>query len=161
MANIDVRGDRGYTVQLPFVCRATMAISSDSRDSDCDRNNVESCSGCRVSVSRYATTGGSRHHGYHLLCRHGCHLHCHHGCHLVITEAIYPVSMGVIFHVIAGTIFPVITGTNFAAFITRYTDPVITGTIDLPRRHANGNEATAASHVRDTVLLYIASIKRH
>ena len=32
-----------------------MAISSDSRDSDCDRTDVESFSGCRVSVSRYAT----------------------------------------------------------------------------------------------------------
>ena len=32
-----------------------MAISSDSRDSDCDRTDVESFSGCRVSVCRYAT----------------------------------------------------------------------------------------------------------
>ena len=32
-----------------------MTISSDSRDSDCDRTNVESFSGCRVSVSMYDT----------------------------------------------------------------------------------------------------------
>ena len=55
VATVDVRGDTGYSVQLPFEGRAPMAISSDSRDFDCDRTNVESFSGCRVSVSRYAT----------------------------------------------------------------------------------------------------------
>ena len=51
VATVGVRGDRGYSVQLPFEGRAPMAISSDSRDSDCDRTNVESFSGYRVSVS--------------------------------------------------------------------------------------------------------------
>ena len=41
------------SVQLPLPI--PKAISSNSRESDCDRTNVESFSGCRVSVSRYAT----------------------------------------------------------------------------------------------------------
>ena len=53
--SVGVRGDRGYSVQLPFEGRAPMAISSDSGDSDCDRTNVESFSGCRDSVSMYDT----------------------------------------------------------------------------------------------------------
>ena len=55
VATVDVRGDTGYSVQLPFEGRAPMAISSDSGNSDCDRTNVESFSGCRVSVSRNGT----------------------------------------------------------------------------------------------------------
>ena len=55
VATVGVRGDRGYSVQLPFEGRAPMATSSDSRDSDCDRTKVESSSGCRVSVSMYDT----------------------------------------------------------------------------------------------------------
>ena len=55
MATVYVRGDRDYSVQLPFEGRAPMAMSSDSKDFDCDRTNVESFSGCRVFVSRNDT----------------------------------------------------------------------------------------------------------
>ena len=94
VATVGVRGDRGYSVQLPFECRAPMAISSDSRDSDCDRTNVESFSGCRSLgfYVRYQQPQGD----------------------LGITATIYTVVTVAIYPAVMVATFPVITGNNLS-----------------------------------------------
>ena len=128
VATVGVRGDRSYSIQLPFEGRAPMAISSNSRDSDCDRTNIESFSGfeSRVLCTIPTATGRPRRHGYHLPCRHGCHFPRYHG-NLLRRYRV--------------THLPRCHGSRHRGN-------------DLPRRHANGNEATLASHVRNAVLLH-------
>ena len=140
VATVDVRGDI-YSVQLAFEGRAPMAISSDSRDFDCDRTNVESFSGCPVSISKYATNSHRETPASRLPT-----------IYPVVTVAIYPAVTIAIVPVITGTTFPVSTGAIFPNI-----DPVITGTtypvVPVTRLQQQVTSVTSCC--------YIVNIKRH